>query len=484
MEVKRHAEEERRMIAKEVVEQFQRDERSAIVDGVLIKVKEYFDEKFEKLFKIVDKSNGMDDVDFDLMKYRQYDRMNDSSNIYRILMLLMMHRIKSQMKMLHVKKWILKAINMLNNKLKRNVPVDIAKGNLFGDGDHAPVATEELTSSDVCTTIEKGNCGVENSCASIDTTQTLSDDAELNEDRIEKILQENTPMLLDVAAQLNETGGVDIDKGMQPGETTVEDKRQERLNAAQKEIGELIRLYEKGEIHLFTPIGTQTGISEGNGSGSVGMQTPSVSQHLDQISSDALEFLPNPKRRKMSSSPNVLCDTSDIPDFNLCSFSLGSTQVTSSEGNSIAVVVGEERQEHREQQGVGQVSATMAVDFSSAAEPQQLVITEQQEEQAKRKPDKKGKRIRMESIWLKSPYVIPKQKRRGQDWRVGKTTRRCPFHYVNQDSGLMQRFTDWLKTDASEYNSNPFRLAGIDIPKSFFTEFMDSTSDLSDEVSY
>ncbi|OIT28540.1 hypothetical protein A4A49_62527, partial [Nicotiana attenuata] len=38
-----------------------------------------------------------------------------------------------------------------------------------------------------------------------------------------------------------------------------------------------------------------------------------------------------------------------------------------------------------------------------------------------------------------------------------------------------------LKTDATEYNSNPFRLAGIDIPKSFFTELVDPTSDLADE---
>ncbi|OIS96598.1 hypothetical protein A4A49_17042 [Nicotiana attenuata] len=220
-------------------------------------------------------------------------------------------------------------------------------------------------------------------------------------------------MLLDVGAQLNEAGTTDIDKGMQPGETTAEDKCQERLNATQKEFGELIQLYEKGGIHLFTPVGSQTGVYEGKGSGSVGMQTPSVSQHLDQISADASQLLPNPKRRKISSSP--MCDTSDIPNFNLCSFSLGSTQGTGSEGNSAAVIVGEEREERREQQGVGQVSATMAVDFSPAAEQQQLVVTEQQEEQAKRKPDKKGKMIRVESIWLRSPYVIPKQKRRGQD---------------------------------------------------------------------
>ncbi|XP_070040965.1 uncharacterized protein [Nicotiana tomentosiformis] len=47
-----------------------------------------------------------------------------------------------------------------------------------------------------------------------------------------------------------------------------------------------------------------------------------------KISSDASQLLPNPKRRKMSNSPNVLLDTSDIPNFNLCSFSLGSTQKT------------------------------------------------------------------------------------------------------------------------------------------------------------
>ncbi|XP_019266232.1 PREDICTED: uncharacterized protein LOC109243711 [Nicotiana attenuata] len=78
MEVQRHAEKERSTIAKEVVDKFKRDERYAIVVAVFEKVKEYFDEKFEKLFKIVDKSNGMDDGNCDLMSYRQYDRMNDS----------------------------------------------------------------------------------------------------------------------------------------------------------------------------------------------------------------------------------------------------------------------------------------------------------------------------------------------------------------------------------------------------------------------
>ncbi|XP_070019311.1 uncharacterized protein [Nicotiana sylvestris] len=66
-----------------------------------------------------------------------------------------------------------------------------------------------------------------------------------------------------------------------------------------------------------------------------------------KISSDASELLPKPKRRKISSSP--MCDTSDIPNFNLCSFSLGSTQGTDSEGNSAAVVVREETQECRQQ---------------------------------------------------------------------------------------------------------------------------------------
>nr|XP_016477583.1 PREDICTED: uncharacterized protein LOC107799033 isoform X1 [Nicotiana tabacum] len=175
---------------------------------------------------------------------------------------------------------------------------------------------------------------VENICASIDTTQKLSDNAKLNEDRVEKNLPENTPMLLDIGAQLNEARIVDIDKGMQPVETTTEDKRQERLNAAQKEF--------------------DIGVSEGKGSASVGMQTPFVSQNLDQISSDASQLIPNPKRRKISSSP--ICDTSDILNFNLCSFLLGSTQGSGSEGNSAAVVVGEERQEHHEQQRVGEVS--------------------------------------------------------------------------------------------------------------------------------
>lgn len=34
----------------------------------------------------------------------------------------------------------------------------------------------------------------------------------------------------------------------------------ERLEAAQKEFGELMQLYQKGEIHLFTHVGSQTGV--------------------------------------------------------------------------------------------------------------------------------------------------------------------------------------------------------------------------------
>ncbi|XP_070014917.1 uncharacterized protein [Nicotiana sylvestris] len=44
---------------------------------VFVKVKEYFDEKFEQLFTIVNKSNGMDERNFDLSNHREYDRMND-----------------------------------------------------------------------------------------------------------------------------------------------------------------------------------------------------------------------------------------------------------------------------------------------------------------------------------------------------------------------------------------------------------------------
>nr|XP_033509823.1 uncharacterized protein LOC117274604 [Nicotiana tomentosiformis] len=194
----------------------------------------------------------------------------------------------------------------------------IAKGNVLADADHECAGTEEHTPSYVGTPIGKGNAfaealvicqellhaeiqevvttlEVENSGASIDTTLKLSD---------EKLLSHNTPMLPDDVTPLNEAGVAEIDKDI--------------------------------------------GISEGNASGSVGMHIPSVSQHLDQISSDASQLLPNTKRRKASSSPNVLGDTSDIPDFNLCSFSMGSTQETSSEGNYAAVVVGEERQEHHE----------------------------------------------------------------------------------------------------------------------------------------
>ncbi|XP_070024667.1 uncharacterized protein [Nicotiana sylvestris] len=77
MEVQRHAEKERSTIVKEVFDKFKKEERSAFVDAVFVKVKEYFDEKFEQLFKIVNKSNGMDDGNFDLSNHREYDRGND-----------------------------------------------------------------------------------------------------------------------------------------------------------------------------------------------------------------------------------------------------------------------------------------------------------------------------------------------------------------------------------------------------------------------
>ncbi|XP_070002471.1 uncharacterized protein [Nicotiana sylvestris] len=77
MEVQRHAEKERSTIVKEVFDKFQKDKRSAIVDAVFVKVKEYFDMKFEQLFKIVNKSNGIDDVNFDMSNHREYDKMNE-----------------------------------------------------------------------------------------------------------------------------------------------------------------------------------------------------------------------------------------------------------------------------------------------------------------------------------------------------------------------------------------------------------------------
>ncbi|XP_070009545.1 uncharacterized protein [Nicotiana sylvestris] len=77
MEVQRHAEKEISTIVKEVFDKFEKEERSAIVDAVFAKVKEYFDEKFEQLFKIVNKSNGMDDCNFDLSNHREYDRVNE-----------------------------------------------------------------------------------------------------------------------------------------------------------------------------------------------------------------------------------------------------------------------------------------------------------------------------------------------------------------------------------------------------------------------
>ncbi|XP_019256344.1 PREDICTED: uncharacterized protein LOC109234736 [Nicotiana attenuata] len=405
MEVQRHAEKERSTIVKEVFDKFQKDERSAIVDAVFVKVKEYFDEKFEQLFKIVNKSNGMDDGNFDLSNPREYDRMNDyyehpsdtnavddaSDKVADVNATREEATFEGDQ---HIEEQVEEECSSADrlsrdgndeeqlstenvgskqddNATRNEAAVecdeyvqqqggeeqssiyrlskdgndeelttekgadgndqalesDIAKGNLFGDGDkHLLVMIHRK----LFTTVK-----VQTSCASIDTTQKLSDDAELNEGSVEKKPSRNNSNAPRRGAQLNEDGTADIDKGMQPGET----------NSGKTNV----KQYQKGEMHLFTPVGSQTdtGISEGKGSGSVGMQTPSVSQHcIDQISSDASQLLLNPKRRKISSSP--MCDTSDIPNFNICSFSLGSTQGTDSEGNFVDVVVREERQERRE----------------------------------------------------------------------------------------------------------------------------------------
>ncbi|XP_070026646.1 uncharacterized protein [Nicotiana sylvestris] len=384
MEVQKHAGKERNTIVKEVFDKFKQDERSAIVDAIFVKVKEYFDEKFEQLFKIVDKSNGMDDGNFDLSNHRQYDRMNDCYEHLSDINVVddASHKVADVNAIRgeaafegdqHIQEQVEEersSIGRLNRDGNNEEQLSTENVGSKQGTDNQVVDTEEYVAHDAShkvtddnatrkeaavegdehvqqqvgekdgndekLTTEKGaddqvvdtekSCTelcfgktirkdyryaktlaickelvgedtqeisttveVETSCASIDTTQKLSNDVELNEDRVEKNLAENTPMLLDVGAQSNEAGTDDIDKGMEPGETTAEDKRQERLDAAQKEFGELMQLYQKGEIHLFTHVGSQTdiGISEGKGSGFVGMQTSYVSQHLDQISSDA-----------------------------------------------------------------------------------------------------------------------------------------------------------------------------------------------------
>ncbi|XP_070004317.1 uncharacterized protein [Nicotiana sylvestris] len=401
MEVQRHAEKERSTIVKEVFDKFKKEERFAIVDAVFVKVKinhfvevnatreevafegdqhvqEQVEEERSSANRLsrdgndeaelstenIGSKKGADNQVVETEEHTAHDVLHkvaddnatrkeaEQSSVCR-------HSKDGNDEELTTEKG---ADDQVVGTEKHALESDIAKGKLFGDGDQALVGTLELKASDVSSTIWKGDryggaltickellggdtqeivttVEVETSCASIDTTQKLSNDGELNEGRVEKNLPENTPMLLDVGSQFNEAENVDIEKGMQPGKTTVEDKRQERLEAAQKEFGELMQLYEKEKIHKFTHVALQT----------------------DQISSDASQLLPNPKRKKISSSP--MCDTSDIPNFNLCSFSLGSTQGTDSEGNSTAVVVREERHERREQQGVGQASATMVVGF-------------------------------------------------------------------------------------------------------------------------
>ncbi|XP_019256279.1 PREDICTED: uncharacterized protein LOC109234666 [Nicotiana attenuata] len=353
-------------------------------------MEEYFDEKFEQLFTIVNKSNGMD---------REYDRMNDccknpsafegDQNVQeqveeqRCSVDRLSRYVNDEAHLStenivseegahnqvfeteeHTAHDALRGEEQSNVCRQSKVGEKGADDQVVGTEKHAPSCASEsdqaplrtLNLNDDCyagviaicnellgsatqeivTTVE-----VETSCGSIATTQKFSGDAQLNEGRFEKNLPENTAMVVDVGSELNDAGNADIEKGMQPGETTADDKRKELLEVGQKELGEILQQYEKGEIHIFTPVDSQTD------TGSVGMKTPSVSQHLDQISSDASELLPKPKRRKISSSP--MCDTSDIPNFNLCSFSLGSTQGADSEGNSAAVVVREETKERREQ---------------------------------------------------------------------------------------------------------------------------------------
>ncbi|XP_070011284.1 uncharacterized protein [Nicotiana sylvestris] len=269
MEVQRHAEKERSMIVNEVFDKFKKDERSAIVDAVFVKVKEYFDEKFEQLFKIVNKSNEMDDGNFYLSNHREYDRVincykhplninvvDDASD--KVADVNATREEAAFEGDQHVKKQVEEersSANILSkdgndeeqlatenvgskqyadNQVEEHVAhdpsrkvaddnatrkeaiveydehvqqqgaddqvvgtekhasscsleSDIGQGNLF---DGALAICKEILGGDtqkIITTVE-----VETSCASIDTTQKVSDDAELNEGRIEKNLPQNS----------------------------------------------------------------------------------------------------------------------------------------------------------------------------------------------------------------------------------------------------------------------------------------------------
>ncbi|XP_070001857.1 uncharacterized protein [Nicotiana sylvestris] len=294
MEVQRHAEKERSTIVNEVFDKFKKEERTAIVDAVFVKVKEYFDEKFEQLFMIVNKSNGMDDGIFYLSKHREYDRRNDcykdpstfegnqyvqkqveehSSSADRLsrdvndeahlstenigskqgahnqVVETEEHTAHDALRKVaddnatHNEAVVegVKHVQQQSGEEQSNV-CRLSKGGEKGVDDQVVgviVICNELLGGDtheVVTTVE-----VETSRGSIATTQKLSDDAQLNEGRVEKNLPENTAMVVDVGSQLNDAGNTDIEKGMQPGETTAEDKRKERPEAARKELGEILQ---------------------------------------------------------------------------------------------------------------------------------------------------------------------------------------------------------------------------------------------------
>ncbi|XP_070029499.1 uncharacterized protein [Nicotiana sylvestris] len=204
MEVQRHAEKEKSTIVKEVFDKFKKDERSAIMDAVFVKVKEYFNEKFEQLFKIVNKSNGMDDGNFDLSNYREYDRLStenvgskqvadnqvvyieehathdpshkvaddnatrkeaavecdehvqqqggeEQSSVYRL------SKDGNDEELTTEKGVDDQVVGTGKHAPSCALESDIGKGNLFGDGDQAHVGNLELKASDVSSTIGKDN---------------------------------------------------------------------------------------------------------------------------------------------------------------------------------------------------------------------------------------------------------------------------------------------------------------------------------------
>uniref|UniRef100_A0A1U7YIR9 Uncharacterized protein LOC104247496 n=1 Tax=Nicotiana sylvestris TaxID=4096 RepID=A0A1U7YIR9_NICSY len=284
MEVQRHAEKERSTIVKEVFDKFKKEERSAFVDAVFVKVK-------INHYKVADVNATREETTFvgDQHVQEQFEEERPSAD--------RLSRDGNDEAQLSTENIGSKqgADNQVVETEEHNAHDALCKvaddnathkeaavkgdehAQQQGGEEQSNVCRQSKDGNDEELTTEKGSddqvvgtekhapscplvSDIEKELKASDVSSTIGKDDQyavllaickelLGGDTQEIVTTENTPILLDVGSQLNEAVNADIDKGI--------DK--ERLETTQKEFGELMQLYEKGEIHIFTHVASQKG---------------------------------------------------------------------------------------------------------------------------------------------------------------------------------------------------------------------------------